>query len=35
MAKFFACGPYIAVSIWQLVGLGVTKVFKHGRKTTK
>ena len=35
MAKFFACGPYIAVSIWQLVGLGVTKVFKHGQKTTK
>ena len=30
-----ACGLYIAVSIWQLVGLGVTKVFKHGRKTTK
>ena len=30
-----ACGPYIAVSIWQLVGLGVTKVFKHGQKTTK
>lgn len=30
-----ACGPYIAVSMWQLVGLGVTKVFKHGQKTTK
>ena len=29
------CGPYIAVSIWHLVGLGVTKVFKHGQKTTK